>query len=139
MELENALSKYEPVIGIEIHAQLKTNSKAYCGDKNEFGASPNTLTSPVSLGHPGTLPKFNKEIVNHAVKLGLALDCDITREMHFDRKNYFYADLPKGYQITQDKKPICKNGKILIRLENNKTKDIKLTIIHMEEDSRVKE
>jgi len=135
MELENALSKYEPVIGIEIHAQLKTNSKAYCGDKNEFGASPNTLTSPVSLGHPGTLPKFNKEIVNHAVKLGLALDCDITREMHFDRKNYFYADLPKGYQITQDKKPICKNGKILIRLENNKTKDIKLTRIHMEEDS----
>ena len=135
MELENALSKYEPVIGIEIHAQLKTNSKAYCGDKNEFGASPNTLTSPVSLGHPGTLPKFNKEMVNHAVKLGLALDCDITREMHFDRKNYFYADLPKGYQITQDKKPICKNGKILIRLENNKTKDIKLTRIHMEEDS----
>jgi aspartyl-tRNA(Asn)/glutamyl-tRNA(Gln) amidotransferase subunit B len=135
MELENVLTKYEPVIGIEIHAQLKTNSKAYCGDKNEFGASPNTLTSPISLGHPGTLPKFNKELVNHAVKLGLALDCDITREMHFDRKNYFYADLPKGYQITQDKKPICKNGKILIRLENNKTKDIELTRIHMEEDS----
>ena len=135
MELENVLSKYEPVIGIEIHAQLKTNTKAYCSDKNEFGATPNTLTSPISLGHPGTLPKFNKELVNHAVKLGLALDCDITREMHFDRKNYFYADLPKGYQITQDKKPICKNGKILIRLENNKTKDIELTRIHMEEDS----
>ncbi len=135
MELENVLTKYEPVIGIEIHAQLKTNSKAYCGDKNEFGATPNSLTSPISLGHPGTLPKFNKELVNNAVKLGLALDCDITREMHFDRKNYFYADLPKGYQITQDKKPICKNGKILIRLENNKTKDIELTRIHMEEDS----
>ena len=96
MELENVLSKYEPVIGIEIHAQLKTNTKAYCSDKNEFGATPNTLTSPISLAHPGTLPKFNKELVNHAVKLGLALDCDITREMHFDRKNYFYADLPKG-------------------------------------------
>ena len=135
MELEKALFKYEPVIGIEIHAQLKTNTKAYCGDKNEFGATPNTLTSPISLGHPGTLPKFNKELVNRAVKLGLALDCDITREMHFDRKNYFYADLPKGYQITQDKKPICKNGKILIRLENNRTKDIELTRIHMEEDS----
>jgi len=135
MDLENALSKYEPVIGIEIHAQLKTNSKAFCGDKNEFGAPPNTLTSPISLGHPGTLPKFNKELVNHAVKLGLALDCDITRQMHFDRKNYFYADLPKGYQITQDKKPICKNGKILIRLENNKTKNIELNRIHMEEDS----
>jgi aspartyl-tRNA(Asn)/glutamyl-tRNA(Gln) amidotransferase subunit B len=135
MELEKALSKYEPVIGIEIHAQLNTNTKAYCGDKNEFGATPNTLTSPISLGHPGTLPKFNKELVNHGVKLGLALDCDITREMHFDRKNYFYADLPKGYQITQDKKPICKNGKILIRLENNRTKNIELTRIHMEEDS----
>ena len=135
MELEKALSKYEPVIGIEIHAQLKTNTKAYCGDKNEFGATPNTLTSPISLGHPGTLPKFNKELVNYGVKLGLALNCDITREMHFDRKNYFYADLPKGYQITQDKKPICKNGKILIRLENNRTKDIELTRIHMEEDS----
>ena len=106
MDLENALLKYEPIIGIEIHAQLKTTSKAYCSDENIFGATPNTKTSPISLGHPGTLPKFNKEIINHALKLGLALDCDITRWMHFDRKNYFYADLPKGYQITQDKTPI---------------------------------
>ena len=135
MNLETVLSKYEPVIGIEIHAQLKTKSKAYCGDKNEFGAIPNTLTSPISLGHPGTLPKFNKVVINHALKLGLALDCEITRWMHFDRKNYFYADLPKGYQITQDKKPICRNGKILIRLEDGKTKNIELTRIHMEEDS----
>tara|TARA_X000000950_G_scaffold164883_2_gene201454 strand:- start:595 stop:2058 length:1464 start_codon:yes stop_codon:yes gene_type:complete len=135
MNLETALSKYEPVIGIEIHAQLKTKSKAYCGDKNEFGAIPNTLTSPISLGHPGTLPKFNKMVINHALKLGLALDCEITRWMHFDRKNYFYADLPKGYQITQDKKPICRNGKILIRLEDGVTKNIELTRIHMEEDS----
>jgi aspartyl-tRNA(Asn)/glutamyl-tRNA(Gln) amidotransferase subunit B len=135
MELEEVLLKYEPVVGIEIHAQLKTKSKAYCGDKNEFGSTPNTLISPISLGHPGTLPKFNKKVINHALKLGLALDCDITRFMHFDRKNYFYADLPKGYQITQDKKPICKNGRVLIRLENNKTKEIELTRIHMEEDS----
>ena len=135
MNLETVLSKYEPVIGIEIHAQLKTKSKAYCGDKNEFGAIPNTLTSPISLGHPGTLPKFNKVVINHALKLGLALDCEITRWMHFDRKNYFYADLAKGYQITQDKKPICRNGKILIRLEDGKTKNIELTRIHMEEDS----
>ena len=89
MNLETVLSKYEPVIGIEIHAQLKTKSKAYCGDKNEFGAIPNTLTSPVSLGHPGTLPKFNKEVVTHAVKLGIACQSEITREMHFDRKNHF--------------------------------------------------
>lgn len=135
MELENVLSKYEPVIGIEIHAQLKTNTKAYCSDKNEFGATPNTLTSPISLGHPGTLPKFNKELVNHAVKLGLALDCDITREMHFDRKNYFYADLPKGYQITQDKTPICEGGNIKIKLKNGSEKPIDITRIHMEEDS----
>ena len=135
MNLETVLLKYEPVIGIEIHAQLKTKSKAYCGDKNEFGAIPNTLTSPISLGHPGTLPKFNKIVINHALKLGLALNCEITRWMHFDRKNYFYADLPKGYQITQDQKPICRNGQILIRLENGETKNIELTRIHMEEDS----
>ena len=133
--LAEVLEKYEPVIGIEIHAQLKTKSKAYCGDKNEYGHTPNSLTSPVSLGHPGTLPKFNKKVINHAIRLGVACNCTITREMHFDRKNYFYADLPKGYQITQDKTPICKGGKIKIRLKNNKEKNIELTRIHMEEDS----
>ena len=133
--LAEVLEKYEPVIGIEIHAQLKTKSKAYCGDKNEYGHTPNSLTSPVSLGHPGTLPKFNKKVINHAIRLGLACNCTITREMHFDRKNYFYADLPKGYQITQDKTPICKGGKIKIRLKNNQEKNIELTRIHMEEDS----
>ena len=133
--LAEVLEKYEPVIGIEIHAQLKTKSKAYCGDKNEYGHTPNSLTSPVSLGHPGTLPKFNKKIINHAIKLGVACNCTITREMHFDRKNYFYADLPKGYQITQDKTPICRGGEIKIRLKNNQEKNIELTRIHMEEDS----
>ena len=133
--LAEVLKKYEPVIGIEIHAQLKTKSKAYCGDKNEYGHTPNSLTSPVSLGHPGTLPKFNKKVINHAIRLGVACNCTITREMHFDRKNYFYADLPKGYQITQDKTPICKGGKIKIRLKNNQEKNIELTRIHMEEDS----
>ena len=132
--LEKVLQKYEPVIGIEIHAQLNTSSKAYCGDKNEFGQTPNTLISPISLGHPGTLPKFNKDVVTHAVKLGIACQSDITHEMHFDRKNYFYADLPKGYQITQDKTPICRNGSITIRT-NDTEKDILLTRIHMEEDS----
>ena len=89
MEIHKALEKYEPVIGIEIHAQLKTKSKAYCGDLNEYGHIPNSLTSAVSLGHPGTLPKFNAEVLNHAIKLGLACKCDIIEEMHFDRKNYF--------------------------------------------------
>ena len=135
MEIHKALEKYEPVIGIEIHAQLKTKSKAYCGDLNEYGHIPNSLTSAVSLGHPGTLPKFNAEVLNHAIKLGLACKCDITEEMHFDRKNYFYADLPKGYQITQDKTPVCRNGSILIRLQNGTKKEVELTRIHMEEDS----
>ena len=135
MEIHKALEKYEPVIGIEIHAQLKTKSKAYCGDLNEYGHIPNSLTSAVSLGHPGTLPKFNAEVLNHAIKLGLACKCDITEEMHFDRKNYFYADLPKGYQITQDKTPVCRNGSVLIRLQNGTKKEVELTRIHMEEDS----
>ena len=135
MEINKALEKYEPVIGIEIHAQLKTKSKAYCGDLNEYGHIPNSLTSAVSLGHPGTLPKFNAEVLNHAIKLGLACKCDVTAEMHFDRKNYFYADLPKGYQITQDKTPVCRNGSVLIRLQNGTKKEVELTRIHMEEDS----
>jgi aspartyl-tRNA(Asn)/glutamyl-tRNA(Gln) amidotransferase subunit B len=135
MTLEEVLKKYEIVIGLEVHAQLNTNSKAYSSDPNEFGAVPNTNVSPVSLGHPGTLPKLNKETVNHAIKLGLACHCDITREMHFDRKNYFYADLPKGYQITQDKTPVCRNGYVLIKDADGNEKKVDLTRIHMEEDS----
>tara|TARA_B100001287_G_scaffold275587_1_gene283660 strand:- start:34064 stop:35530 length:1467 start_codon:yes stop_codon:yes gene_type:complete len=134
-KLSEILAYFQPVIGIEIHAQLKTKSKAYCADKNEYGHLPNSLTSPISLAHPGTLPKLNKEVISHAVKLGLACNCNITREMHFDRKNYFYADLPKGYQITQDKTPICTDGEVKIRLKDQSEKKIKLTRIHMEEDS----
>ena len=91
---------YEPVIGLEVHVQLSTKSKAYCGDATSYGASPNSQVSPISLGHPGTLPMFNKDVVNYAVKLGIACDCDIRERNEFARKNYFYADLPKGYQIT---------------------------------------
>jgi len=133
--MENPLGKYEPVIGLEIHAQLTTNTKAYSSDINEYGALPNTNVSPVTLGHPGTLPRFNKKSIEYAVKLGLACNADITRDMHFDRKNYFYADLPKGYQITQDKTPICTGGKILIKGDDGNEKAINLTRIHMEEDS----
>ena len=135
MTLEEVLKKYEVVIGLEVHAQLNTKSKAYSADPNEFGSIPNTNVSPISLGHPGTLPKLNKEVINHAIKLGLACHCDITREMHFDRKNYFYADLPKGYQITQDKTPVCRNGYVLIKDAEGNEKKIDLTRIHMEEDS----
>ncbi|HAV25611.1 MAG TPA: Asp-tRNA(Asn)/Glu-tRNA(Gln) amidotransferase GatCAB subunit B [Bacteroidetes bacterium] len=126
---------YEVVIGLEIHAQLNTNSKAFCSDKVEFGAAPNTLVSPISLGHPGTLPVHNKEAVNMAIMLGLACGCDIREYNTYDRKNYFYADLPKGYQITQMDTPICNNGKVEIILPDGSTKDINLTRIHMEEDT----
>ena len=135
MELTEALTKYDPVIGIEIHAQLNTNSKAFSSDRNEYGSLPNSNISPVSLGHPGTLPRFNKKVIDYAVKMGLACKSDIIKEMHFDRKNYFYADLPKGYQITQDKTPICRGGKIIVKDENDLEKEILLTRIHMEEDS----
>ena len=115
---------YEPVIGIEVHVQLGTKSKAYCGDATAYGASPNTQVSPISLGHPGTLPVFNKDVMNYAVKLGIACDCTIRERNEFARKNYFYADLPKGYQITQDTTPICTGGFIRIKDAVGKDKNI---------------
>jgi aspartyl-tRNA(Asn)/glutamyl-tRNA(Gln) amidotransferase subunit B len=127
-------SKYEVVVGLEVHAQLATKSKMYCGDATMFGASPNTQVSPVSLGHPGTLPVVNKKAVEFAVKLGLATKSTIREENQFARKNYFYADLPKGYQITQDKTPICTQGVIEFEF-NNEIKKVRLTRIHMEEDA----
>ena len=128
-------SKYEAVIGLEVHAQMLTKSKAYSNDINEYGASPNTQVSVVTLGHPGTLPVMNKKTIEYAVKLGLACGCTIAPEQYFARKNYFYPDLPKGYQITQDKTPICTGGNIIIRDENQEEKSIRLTRIHMEEDA----
>src|SRR5574343_459478 len=125
---------YEAIIGLEIHVQLLTKSKAYCSDNAEYGGLPNTQVSPITIAHPGTLPKHNKLVVEHAIKMGLALNCDITRVNRFDRKNYFYADLPKGYQITQDKTPICTGGYVKIKTTEGEKK-IHLTRIHMEEDS----
>jgi aspartyl-tRNA(Asn)/glutamyl-tRNA(Gln) amidotransferase subunit B len=127
--------KYEVVIGLEVHAQLLTKTKAYSSDINEYGAHPNTNVSVITLGHPGTLPVMNKRTIEYAVKLGLALGCTITEHQHFDRKNYFYPDLPKGYQITQNLTPICTGGSIVIKTEDNTEKTIGLTRIHMEEDA----
>ena len=127
--------KYEVVIGLEIHAQLLTKSKAYSSDINEYGAVPNSNVSVISLGHPGTLPRPNKKVVEFAVKLGLAVEADIAPAMYYARKNYFYPDLPKGYQITQDKTPICTGGRIYIKNEEGVDKSIALTRIHMEEDA----
>lgn len=128
-------SKYTVVIGLEIHAQMLTKSKAYSSDINEFGAVPNTNVSVVTLAHPGTLPMMNKKTIEYAIKLGIACQSDITEFQHFDRKNYFYPDLPKGYQITQDHHPICTNGRIFIKDDNGNEKAIGLTRIHMEEDA----
>jgi aspartyl-tRNA(Asn)/glutamyl-tRNA(Gln) amidotransferase subunit B len=128
-------TRYEPVIGLEVHIQLLTKSKAFSSDPTRFGAEPNTNISVISLGHPGTLPRFNKQVLEYAVKLGLACGCEITQVNQFARKNYFYADLPKGYQITQDKTPVCKNGCIVIKLADGGKRAIELTRIHMEEDA----
>ena len=114
---EEIRSKYEAVIGLEVHAQMLTRSKAYSSDLNEYGSHPNSNVTVISLGHPGTLPRMNKKTVEYAIKLGLACGCTIAREQHFARKNYFYPDLPKGYQITQDTTPICTGGSIHIKTE----------------------
>ncbi len=127
--------KYEVVIGLEVHAQLLTKTKAYSSDENIYGATPNTKTSVISLGHPGTLPKSNAKVIEYAVRLGIAVGSDIRERNEYARKNYFYADLPKGYQITQDTTPICKGGIITIKDADGNPKDIKITRIHMEEDA----
>jgi aspartyl-tRNA(Asn)/glutamyl-tRNA(Gln) amidotransferase subunit B len=127
--------KYEAVIGLEVHAQMLTKTKAYSNDVNEYGAQVNTNISAITLGHPGTLPKMNSKTIDFAIRLGIACGCTIAREQHFARKNYFYPDLPKGYQITQDTTPICTGGSIVIRTEENQEKKINITRIHMEEDA----
>lgn len=125
---------YEAVIGLEVHAQLLTESKAFAPVSTEFGGSPNTQVTPLCLGHPGTLPVLNENLVRYIIKMGLATNCGIARKSIFARKNYFYPDLPKGYQISQYETPICHDGNIHIQLEDY-SKDIGITRIHMEEDA----
>ena len=126
--------KYEVVIGLEVHAQLLTNSKLFCGDSAKYGGAPNTHISPITLAHPGTLPKMNKKAIEFAIKLGLALHCEIEQENYFARKNYFYPDLPKGYQVSQHTTPICKNGFVKIKVDNLE-RNVRLNRIHIEEDA----
>lgn len=125
---------YEIVVGLEVHAQLLTKSKLFCGDSIAYGSEPNTQVSPITLAHPGTLPKMNKKAIEFAIKMGLACHCDIERQNYFARKNYFYPDLPKGYQVSQHTTPICKNGFVKIKV-NSGEKKIRLNRIHMEEDA----
>ncbi|MDG1148166.1 MAG: Asp-tRNA(Asn)/Glu-tRNA(Gln) amidotransferase subunit GatB [Crocinitomicaceae bacterium] len=127
--------KYQVVIGLEVHAQMLTKSKAYSSDVNEFGSKPNSNVSVVTVGHPGTLPKMNRKTIDFAIRLGLACESDIAEHQNFARKNYFYPDLPKGYQITQDLTPICTNGNVYIKDDEGNEKAIRLTRIHMEEDA----
>lgn len=125
------IHQYEAVIGLEVHAQLRTQSKLFCGDSTAFGAQPNTQVSPVSLAHHGTLPVMNKAVTELAVKLGLALQCTMVRHNYFARKNYFYPDLPKAYQVSQHTAPICRGG--FLTLSNHKK--VLLNRIHIEEDA----
>ena len=133
-DLSAILEHWEPVIGLEVHAQLSTRTKMFCGCRNSYGAPPNSYTCPTCLGLPGALPVANEQAVNFALRLGLALGCEITQLSCFARKNYFYPDLTKGYQISQYDEPLCVGGQVTIRWEN-KVKDIALTRIHMEEDA----
>jgi len=125
---------YEVVVGLEVHAQLLTATKLFCGDSAAFGAAPNTHVSPVTLGHPGTLPYMNRKAIGYAVKMGLACHCSVARDNYFARKHYFYPDLPKGYQVSQHTTPVCGGGFITIRLPEGE-KNIRLNRIHLEEDA----
>lgn len=126
--------KYQVVIGLEVHTQLLTQSKLFCGDSAAFSTDPNTHISPITLAHPGTLPKMNGKAIEYAIKLGLALHCEIEQHNYFARKNYFYPDLPKGYQVSQHTTPICKNGFVSIKVDGEE-RNIRLNRIHMEEDA----
>lgn len=126
--------KYETVIGLEVHVELHTNSKIFCGCSTAFGAPANTHTCPICLGHPGVLPVLNRQAVDYAMKAAMALNCEISRDTKFDRKNYFYPDSPKAYQISQYDKPVGLNGWIEIEV-NGETKRIGITRLHLEEDA----
>jgi len=127
--------KYEPVIGLEVHAQLSTKSKIFCGCSTKFGNSPNSNVCPVCLGMPGVLPVLNQQVVEYSIRMGLATNCSIAPKSIFARKNYFYPDLPKGYQISQYEEPICQRGFVDIELEQGTIKRIGITRIHTEEDA----
>lgn len=127
--------EYEATIGIEVHVQLITKSKMFCASANEAGKDPNTHICIICTGYPGTLPVINKQAVDYAILAGLATNCAIEPVSTFDRKHYFYPDLPKNYQITQQFNPICLKGSVIIRLADNRTKKIRLSRIHMEEDA----
>lgn len=127
--------QYETVIGLEVHVELATKTKIFCGCSTAFGGEPNTHTCPVCTGMPGSLPVLNKQVLEYAIAVGLATNCDITRYCKFDRKNYFYPDNPQNYQISQLYLPICRNGSVEIETESGIKKAVRIHEIHMEEDA----
>lgn len=126
---------YQLVVGLEVHIQLKTKSKLFSGDATAYSAAPNTQVSPISLAHPGTMPMLNKHAVELAIRMGVACGCEISRYCIFDRKSYFYPDSPKGYQITQDRTPICTGGEVGVAIKDQGIVSVKLNRIHLEEDA----
>lgn len=126
---------YQPVIGLEIHVQLATETKLFAPEATAFGEAPNSHVSAIAMAHPGTLPRINERAVAFAIRMGLATGCEITRQTYFDRKHYFYPDLPKGYQISQAAAAICRNGRVPIRLADGTEKFIRIHQIHLEEDA----
>ena len=126
---------YEEIIGLEVHAELSTKTKIFCSCPTEFGADPNTHVCPVCMAMPGALPVLNEKVVEYAVKAGLATNCSISQDIKNDRKNYFYPDLPKSYQISQFDKPLCNNGYIEIEDDNGNPKKVRILRIHIEEDA----
>ena len=137
-----SISEYESVIGVETHVQLDTNTKAFCSCKNEYGAKPNVNVCPVCLGHPGMLPTLNERVVELAVRTGMALNCEVHQESKFDRKQYFYGDLPKGYQISQNDRPICTDGfvdaptfVVGTKCDAFPTTRVRINRLHIEEDT----
>src|SRR3989339_1711491 len=132
---KTATKEYETVIGLEVHLQLSTESKIFCSCANKFGEDPNSLTCPVCLGLPGSLPVLNKKALEYGIKAGLALNCSINPLIKFDRKNYYYPDLPKAYQISQYDMPVASNGFLMITDEDGKPKTIRILRAHLEEDA----
>lgn len=133
--MEGEKMNYETVIGLEVHVELLTNTKIFCGCTTEFGGEPNTHCCPVCMGLPGALPVLNKKVIEHAIKAGLALGCTITNICRMDRKNYFYPDAPRNYQITQQELPICTDGFLEIEMKSGENKKIGIERIHMENDA----
>src|SRR3989338_3574245 len=134
------MNQYEPVIGLEVHVQLKTESKIFCACRTAFGAEPNQNTCPVCFGLPGSLPVLNERVLELTIKVGLALNCEISPRIKFDRKNYFYPDLPKAYQISQYDMPVAQKGFLIIYTAAKdkaayKERKIGITRAHLEEDA----